>query len=722
MYLPLSRTAIVGVLLFSSGISVTPGHGGELPKPADGGYAALAKGDFDTAIARFDDVVRNEPKNSAAYRGRGLAYGMKGNYDLAIAELTKAIELDPREATAYRCRGGFYIFKGDYDRAIDDCDAAIRRNLRDSPTYNNRGYAYLSKGNVEKAVGDFTEAIRLDPKASISYANRGLALFNQRAYDRAIPDLDEALLIDRKNVAALQLRCGCFGNKGEWDRALADINEAICLDPKSSQAYRQRASIYARRGESGRAAADFAEAIRVDPGNLDAYASRAGYFSGLGRDDKAIADLSEAIRLSPQSSCLYEGRGALWIECNDYGRGIKDIETAIRLNPADPAATFESWPKGTIGSSATQHGERQLRQMLRDRPAMGRFGERAAVLYEWAVRKFAGEDLGRKIFWDVSDPPPFTSCANDLLSADGPGVIQVCGRHVDGPNKDGERSFDELWRDAVFELYNVTNAADFRRAVAEASTGKLSKEDFVNKIMDSESLAAEKTRAFYIHVVMHWAKRNRVPTHPSTWYLARRSNSGESLLRLVTEKDPYWRAYARRYDLIVLDSLARKGEYQKAIELATEAGERAETPAERAAICLYIGCCSLRLNKPVPAIDAFSEIIRFAPTYSDAFLWRAAAYRMVNDNDHAIADCSEAIRLKPSNRDAYVSRGNAYAETNDKARASADYTMANQLMGVLGQGKGAAKREGDGLPGVLPPFDKGWRTPVWQTEPATRNR
>jgi tetratricopeptide (TPR) repeat protein len=239
-----------------------------------------------------------------------------------------------------------------------------------------------------------------------------------------------------------------------------------------------------------------------------------------------------------------------------------------------------------------------------------------------------------------------------------------------------------LWCDAVFELYNITNAGDFRRITMEASAGGLSKEEFVTKIIAAESLAADKTRAFYIHVVMPWAERNRVSTHPHRWYLARRSSPGESILRLVTETEPYWRAYARRYDLIVLDSFARKGENQKAIALATEMRKQAETPAERAAICTYSGRCFLELGKPLPAIDAFNEVIRSDPTYGDAYLSRAAAYAMLHDMDHAFADYYEAIRIMPSNPDAYRFRGNAYEAIGDEKRADADFAMAKKLTGA----------------------------------------
>ncbi len=498
-------------------------------------------------------------------------------------------------------------------------------------------------------------------------------------FDPAIADLDEAIRIDRNNIVALGLRSGAYLHKGEFSKAMADINEAIRLDPKSSDTYKKRAFIYVQKEEANRAVEDFTEAIRLDPGSADAYAGRGCCLVRRKDYDKAIADFGEAIRLSPKSPCLYEMRGALWIQREDYERGMADIQTATRLNPLDPAATYEAWPKKTITEVSHQHGERQLRQLLHDRPAMTKYGEEARVLYEWAARKFAGEDFGRRILWDASAPPPFTTCANYQSSAEGPGFVQVAEKRSKGPGNAGERSFEELWHDAVFELYNINNSDDFRRFTMEAGAGRLSKEEFVTRFMEGESHAAEKTRAFYIHVFMPWAKQHHMSTHPYFWGLGQRSDPKDNLLQHVAENEPYWRAYARWYDLIVLDSLTRKGESQKAIDLATEMRKQSETPQERAAICRYSGYCLLQLNRPLPAIDAYNEVIRSDPKDSYAYLGRAGAYGMLHDTDRAMADYSEAIRLRPSDPEVYVSRGNAYEAVGDKGRARADFAMAKQL-------------------------------------------
>jgi tetratricopeptide (TPR) repeat protein len=540
----------VVALALLAAFAVSRVDGGNKLKPTDLGYQALRKSDWETALARFDEAIRAEPKNAVARQGLGLTYGMMGKLDLGIAELTKAIQLDPTEARAYRSRGSLYLLKSDYDHAIADCDEAIRRGLRDSTTYNNRGYAYLCKGGLEKAVSDLTEAIRLDPQCGTKvYAHRGLAWGRLRLYDRAITDLSKAIQVDHRNFGAFLLRAAAYYRLGESDKALGDLSAAIQLDPKSVEARRQRGSIYIIRGDIDLALEDFCTAIRLNPKDPEAYLGRGNCFSQQQQYDRAIADFDAAIRLKPNSPCYYEGRGAMWICRGNYERGIADIETAIRLNPADIAATYEAWPNVLVSAADFRHGQQQVRQMLQDRPAMGRYGENARVLYEWAARKFSGEDAGQEIVWDSSDP--HSSTAENQSSWDGMrGIVRVAERYPDGSGANKERSFEELWCDVVFELQNITNAKDFLRITKEVADGKLSKEEFVEKINERESLAAEKTRAFYIRVFLPWAAKERVSTRPGLWYVAERTDVEESFLRFRIPKTPVWRHYEQIYDQI----------------------------------------------------------------------------------------------------------------------------------------------------------------------------
>src|SRR6516162_6637253 len=77
-------------------------------------------GEYDKAIADYNDAIKLDPKNILAFIGRGDAYTSRGDHDRALADYNEAIRLDPKSALAVSDRGAAYANKGSYDKALAD--------------------------------------------------------------------------------------------------------------------------------------------------------------------------------------------------------------------------------------------------------------------------------------------------------------------------------------------------------------------------------------------------------------------------------------------------------------------------------------------------------------------------------------------------------------------------------------------------------------------------
>jgi tetratricopeptide (TPR) repeat protein len=64
------------------------------------------------AISDFNEAIRLDPKNAAAYNNRGLAYQSVKNSPQAISDYSQAIQLNPNYAEAYCNRGALYMNQG----------------------------------------------------------------------------------------------------------------------------------------------------------------------------------------------------------------------------------------------------------------------------------------------------------------------------------------------------------------------------------------------------------------------------------------------------------------------------------------------------------------------------------------------------------------------------------------------------------------------------------
>ena len=232
----------------------------------------------------------------AALISQGNADSKAGEYDRAIAAYNEAIRLDPKSAFAYVSRGDAYADKGDNDRAIADFNEAIRLDPKSALAFRSRGVAYADKGDNDRAIADFNKAIRLDPKSALAFRSRGDAYANKDDYDRAIADYNEAIRLDPKSALAFRNRGIAYAYKGDHDRAIADYSEAIRLDPKSALAFSHRGVSYAYKGDHNRAIVDYNEAIRLDPNNALAFCNR-GRAKRHINDMSGNADIARAMQL-----------------------------------------------------------------------------------------------------------------------------------------------------------------------------------------------------------------------------------------------------------------------------------------------------------------------------------------------------------------------------------------------------------------------------------------
>src|SRR6266702_4480760 len=136
------------------------------------------------------------------YLTRAAAYVLKGDYERALADYDEAIKLAPHTALAFAQRGEVHAKRRDYDSAIADYERAIELEPNLASAFSNRGLAWASKGEIRLAIADYTKAINLDPNLPVAFNNRRLGLAPCGMRDAA---------------------------RGEPEAAIADYGEAIRL-------------------------------------------------------------------------------------------------------------------------------------------------------------------------------------------------------------------------------------------------------------------------------------------------------------------------------------------------------------------------------------------------------------------------------------------------------------------------------------------------------------
>lgn len=498
-----------------------------------------------------------------------------------------------------------------YDEAIRWFSDALRHDAKLSEAWAARGWVYAELGQLDKAEADYTQALRLNPADAETWCNRGHV---------------------RTKL-------------GQLEAAIADLSQALRLDPELREAYHARAWAYSHAAQYEKAVADYSAAL--DRAGDDAYLrfDRAICLTALKRYAEALADLNVALRREPNDLRFYGARGAVRVYLGDCAGGAEDLKRAIAMNPRDAGRGYSAAARGGLSAEALAHGQKQVEQMLSDRPAMAGMGEKAEFLVEWAARKFAGEDSGMLTDWDPT-PPRHSDAENIAPVAGQHARIRLARTYLWGPKQGQERPFEELWSNAVFELHNVVLTPHFERLRRQVENGQLSKEQYVEGIWTYEHRAAQQTRAFYVEVYLPWAAEQKLPSDPELWFAAYWEEA-ERTFQQFTDRGEYpWRPYARQYDWMTVRRWFGQGQYAEALRLLGAMAAEPVYPQDRPAIHMMRGQCLLELRRPNEAVEAATQAIALAPSYAAAYRVRAAAYEQLGEPAKAEADRVRAQQLE----------------------------------------------------------------------------
>ncbi|MBV8608753.1 MAG: tetratricopeptide repeat protein [Singulisphaera sp.] len=207
---------------------------------------------LDQAVDYCTNRIRANSGVASHYLHRGSVWDAKGEYDIALADYNEAIRLDPNLAVAYYDRGNVWFDMQEYDKALADYNEAIRLDPNLAVAYTNRGVAWGHKQEYDKALADYNEAIRLDPQDSSAHNGRAWvwATSPEEKYrdgKRAVESATRGCeLSGWKEANHLGTLAAAYAEVGDFAKAVEWQTKAIELlkDEKGKDDYRARLKLY----------------------------------------------------------------------------------------------------------------------------------------------------------------------------------------------------------------------------------------------------------------------------------------------------------------------------------------------------------------------------------------------------------------------------------------------------------------------------------------------
>lgn len=131
--------------------------------------AHLIDGDTIKAIKELDKAINDKPEYIDAHINRAKIYSALHNYDFALDDFEHVLKIEPNNFEAIKGRGLINLELKQYEHAIKDFNAAISKIKNDPKLFLFRAYSFFEIDLLIMACEDWQSAAELGSKEAEKY-------------------------------------------------------------------------------------------------------------------------------------------------------------------------------------------------------------------------------------------------------------------------------------------------------------------------------------------------------------------------------------------------------------------------------------------------------------------------------------------------------------------------------------------------------------------------
>lgn len=311
-----------------------------------------------------------------------------GNYEAAIASFQEAIRLQPRAALAYDYLSAVYLAVGKLDEAVTYGEKAVEIDPSLAVVHSNLAATYIAKGELEQARKSARKAIEVDPEFADAYNNLGNAYFAMGRFDEALASYDKTLGLQPRYANALVNRGLVLGQEERFNEAVASLSKALEIDGNSPTAYMGLGRAYLSLQQPARAVSSFENVIELDEGNTDAYEWLAKSHVADRRVDKAKEALARGLRAIPENPLLHHLYGQILLREERFDDAVQQFERAVAASAGPAGQDFakdvlhHSLATALLASGRGEQGLAELQRAASINPANPMVQSDLGLVYE----------------------------------------------------------------------------------------------------------------------------------------------------------------------------------------------------------------------------------------------------------------------------------------------------------------------------------------------------
>jgi tetratricopeptide (TPR) repeat protein len=326
-------------------------------------HAAQSQGDFATAIARYQEIIKISPRLAAAYNNLGMLYVQQNDLPQAVAVLEKGLKIDPSVVATSALLGSAQLSMGQYKEARSHLEAAVHGNPKDDFARRLLARDLISLKDYDGAVAQLRTLVAHNPKDQDAWYLLGKTYL--QLSEAALGKINQ---IDPNSALSQEVAGEVMQSMGNSEGALGAYKKAVEIAPHEPGTHEHLADEYWTLGKWESARDEFQAELANDPNNCQARWKMANSVLSMhGPADQALKELNTVIEQCSDLMQARVDRGRALISLGQAADALPDLLMAEKANPDEPTIHFYlANAYRTQGRADDSHNEMQTYKKLMD--------------------------------------------------------------------------------------------------------------------------------------------------------------------------------------------------------------------------------------------------------------------------------------------------------------------------------------------------------------------
>ncbi|MBT8518727.1 tetratricopeptide repeat protein [Polynucleobacter paneuropaeus] len=196
---------------------------------------------------------------------KGLEFKDSGDYEKAIACFDQVLIVDPDFSEAYYHRGNALFDQRRFFEAIESYDCALAINPALGHVLQNKAISLHNMGRLQEAVDAYQQLLVLDPGNHNAQFGMGTDLESLGQLESAIRAFELVVSIDQAHIQAYLHSAECWDRLGNHQKALEAFDKAAALDSTRPEIFARRGNILQSMGRVAEAIHEYDQALSIEP-------------------------------------------------------------------------------------------------------------------------------------------------------------------------------------------------------------------------------------------------------------------------------------------------------------------------------------------------------------------------------------------------------------------------------------------------------------------------